>query len=314
MTVRSSIDAVRDRLAVGTAGGLRLGSPQTVQGLTLVPIFHDGLSVEYQMFGDAQQAGTAEVTELGELGAVEALKAKSTSQIPVLLVEGEILVGLKQNRVLNTTILIPPKTSLKVPVACVEAGRWRRATGKAERAAYSLSARIRASKKISEAHSVRTRGDFMTDQGLVWEGVEASLGTHRIDSPTSAYSEIDKARGDEIEDVLRRLEPLPGQAGVLAYLADEPLSLDVFDRASTLTQLWRELAGSYIADAMITGNGGGSVDLEKAAFWIRSLVDGEATCHPAVGMGETVLITGPHHNVSALVIDGTPVHIAAAPR
>lgn len=165
MAARASIDVVRDRLAVGTAEGLRLGAPQTVGGLTLVPIFHDGLSVEYELFAEADKAGTAEVTEVGPLGAVPALRAKSTSPIPVLLVEGEILIGLKQNRVLNTTILVAPKSTLNVPVACVEAGRWRRASGKAERAAYSLSAKIRASKKISEVHSVRTRGDFAADQG-----------------------------------------------------------------------------------------------------------------------------------------------------
>ena len=314
MAARSSINSVRDRLAVGVAEGLRLGSPQTVGGLTLVPIFHDGLRVEYQMFAEAQQAQTAEVTEVGLLGAIRTLEAKSTSQIPVLLVEGQILVGLKQNRVLNTTILIPPKTAVKIPVACVEARRWRRATGKAQRATYSLSARIRASKKMSEVHSARTRGDFIADQRGVWARVAASLGTHRVSSPTLSYSEIDKARGNEIEDLLRRLEPLPGQAGVLAYLGDEPLSLDVFDRSSTLTQLWRELAGSYIADALISNQRDRSVDVEKATVWIRSLVAGETTCHPAVGMGETVLITGPRHCLSALVVDGVPVHIAAYPR
>jgi hypothetical protein len=233
--------------------------------------------------------------------------------MPVLLVEGEILVGLKQNRVLNTTILIPPNATLDVPVACVEAGRWRRATGKAKRASYSLSAKIRASKKISEVVRARSVGDFMTDQGLVWDSVEASLGSHRVSSPTSAYSEIEKARGKEIEDHLRSLEPLPGQAGVLAYLGGEPLSLDVFDRPSTLAQLWRELVGSYIADSLIADKPDGSVDLEQAKVWIRSLVAGETTCHPGVGMGETVLITGPHHALSALVVDGAPVHIAAYP-
>ncbi len=314
MAAQSSIDSVRGRLAVGAPDGLRLGSPRAVGGLSLVPIFHDGSSVEYQLFAEAQQAGAAEITEVGLHGAVPALEAKSTSQIPVLMVEGEIIVRLKQNRVLNTTILIPPKTTLNVPVACVEAGRWHRQAGKAERAAYSLSAKIRSAKKPSEARSARARGQFTADQGVVWEHVEATLGAHRVSSPTLAYSEIDRRRGKEIEGLLRQLEPLPGQAGVLAYLAGEPLSLDVFDRASTLTQLWRELAGSYIADALLTDKRDGSVDLEQVAVWIRSLVAGETSCHPGVGLGETVLITGPRHCLSALVVDGAPVHIAAYPR
>ena len=314
MAAHASIDKVRGRLAVGAPAGIRLGPPRAVGGLTLVPIFHDGLPVEYELFAEAQRAGTAEVTEVGAEGAVPVLEARSSSQVPVLLVEGEILTGLKQNRVLNTTILVPPRTTLEVPVACVEAGRWHRATGKAKRADYSLSAKLRAFKKPSEVQRARSTGHFMADQEMVWQGVAQTLGSHGVSSPTFAYSEIEKARGNEIEDLLHSLEPLPGQAGVLAYLGGEPLSLDVFDRASTLTHLWHELAGSYVVDALISDQRGKTIGLDEAAVWIGSLVEGETSCHPGVGLGETVLITSPRHCVSALVEDGVPVHIAAYPR
>src|SRR2546423_10489575 len=109
MAAHASIDQVRGRLAVGAPAGIRLGPPRAVGGLTLVPIFHDGLPVEYELFAEAQQAGTAEVTGVAAEGAVPVLKARSTSPIPVLLVQGGILTGLQQNRVLHTTIRVPPR-------------------------------------------------------------------------------------------------------------------------------------------------------------------------------------------------------------
>ncbi len=33
-------------------------------------------------------------------------------------------MGCKQDRVLNTSLMVPGKTEMPIPVACVEAGRW----------------------------------------------------------------------------------------------------------------------------------------------------------------------------------------------
>ena len=313
MAVRSAIDAVREWLTTDSPEGLRLGSPRTSGNLTVVPTFHDGSAVEYQIFADAQLGKAVEITEVDQQGSVPDLAVKNSGEIPVLLVDGEILIGLKQNRVLNTTILIPPRTTLKVPVTCVEAGRWQRATATAGRARYSLSAKIRAVKAASVARAARGRGAFAADQVAVWERIGARLKAHRVKSPTSAYSDIDAARGRAIELLLHRLAPVPDQSGVLACVAGEPLSLDVFDRAPTLTRLWEELVGSYASEALITEKRNGSFDLERVTGWIRTLPDGEVTSHPGVGLGETVLITGAHHGVTALVVDGVPVHLAAWP-
>jgi hypothetical protein len=40
------------------------------------------------------------------------------------LLDGEELIGAKQNRALNLTILAPAKQVIVIPVSCVEAGRW----------------------------------------------------------------------------------------------------------------------------------------------------------------------------------------------
>jgi hypothetical protein len=37
---------------------------------------------------------------------------------------GEELVGSKQNRIVNTTMLIQAKSTPVIPVSCVEQGRW----------------------------------------------------------------------------------------------------------------------------------------------------------------------------------------------
>ena len=74
---------------------------------------------------------------------VPQLAVTNLSDLPVLLVEGEMLVGGDQNRTMNVTVLCPPRTRTVVPVSCVEAGRWgarRTMSGKRKHAPGSLRA------------------------------------------------------------------------------------------------------------------------------------------------------------------------------
>ncbi len=310
---RTAIDIVRDRLEEGTSHGLRLGSPQTAGRLTLVAVFRDGPDLEYVTFAEALKDGTAEITEVDGHGDVPTLEVKTRSSVPVLMIDGEILVGLKQNRVLNTTILVPAKTTLKIPVACVEAGRWRHATSKAGRADYALSPKIRAVKRHSVTLAARALRTFAADQGAIWDAVAGSLGDLGVHSATLAYSDIEANRRPEIEHRLSQLQPEPEQSGVLALIDGKPVAFDLFDRPSTLTRMWQGLVGSYIAESLAPKASNASVDVEAAIEWIRRAREGEATSHRAVGLGETVSITGTGHETSALVVDGVAVHIAIGP-
>ena len=46
----------------------------------------------------------------------------------VLLYDGEELVGAKQNRILNVSVLVGAGAKMPIPVSCVEQGRWARST------------------------------------------------------------------------------------------------------------------------------------------------------------------------------------------
>ena len=310
---RTAVDVVRDRLEQGPPSGLRPGLPQTAGRLTLVPIFHEGPGLEYVTFADAQGDGSVEITEIDRHGAVSILQVRTSSDLPVLMIDGEILVGLKQNRVLNTTILVPAKSTLKIPVSCVEAGRWRRATAKASRADYGLSPKIRAMKRHSVTRSARAFGEFTADQNAVWAEVAGSLEDLSVDSETLAYSDIEKQRRPEIEGRLTQLQPEPGQTGVLALIGGAPVAFDLFDRPSTLARMWQGLIGSYIAESLVPNTSNEPMDLDAAVAWIRGAGAGEGTRHRAVGLGESVSITGPKHDTGALVVDGVAVHIATSP-
>ena len=88
--------------------GIEVGLPQSFRNLTIRPLFRKSalaLPVDYQLLDEAIAAGTARVTELHEGGSVPELRFENLGSRPVLLVDGQELIGAKQNRVLNLTIL-----------------------------------------------------------------------------------------------------------------------------------------------------------------------------------------------------------------
>src|SRR5262249_32219989 len=84
----------------------------------------------YGTLDELMAAGALEVTEISERGSVPTLRVTNKSDLMAFLMAGEQLVGAKQNRVLNVSLMVPPSTTLDIPVSCVEAGRWQRRSAK----------------------------------------------------------------------------------------------------------------------------------------------------------------------------------------
>jgi len=104
---------------------LRLGDPITQGPLALVPVFADGApnSLKYRTLADAIARGEVTVTEL-PTAQVPTLRLTNTGSLPVLIIDGEEVVGGKQLRGVNTSLLVPAKSTFDLPVTCVEQGRW----------------------------------------------------------------------------------------------------------------------------------------------------------------------------------------------
>jgi len=62
--------------------------------------------------------------ELREAGSVPELRVVKEGTLRVLILEGDELIGARQNRVANSSVLVPAGSEIILPVLCVERGRW----------------------------------------------------------------------------------------------------------------------------------------------------------------------------------------------
>src|SRR5690348_10022468 len=106
-----------------TASKFRLGPPQVAGPLTVYPIFGEAPLLRYHGLSRAIKQG-AFISEVDEHGDVNQVLVSNASKLPLLLYEGELILGARQNRTIDAPCLVPKGTDLRVPVSCVEQGRW----------------------------------------------------------------------------------------------------------------------------------------------------------------------------------------------
>src|SRR5512139_2242266 len=108
---------------------LEFGELKIFNNIGVVPLFSPiNGTPQYLTLKEALEKRLLTITEVSQGGSVPELKVVNKAEIPVLLLDGEELAGAKQNRVLNTTILLKENSETIIPVSCTEQGRWAYAT------------------------------------------------------------------------------------------------------------------------------------------------------------------------------------------
>ncbi len=140
------------------------GEPVTHGTLAVIPLLAPNLDDPDWL--TLEEAGArARVTEVSEAGSVPFLKVANGADRPLLLLDGEELIGAKQNRILNTTVLVAAHTEVTIPVSCVEQGCWGYRGRQFRPGDASLYASLRAQKAAHVSQSVRAGRGHRADQG-----------------------------------------------------------------------------------------------------------------------------------------------------
>jgi hypothetical protein len=293
---------------------LKLGEAQAHLNLTLFPLIGDGDSVPgYVLLDEALDRHLVRVTEVSMGGSVPELALENDSDESVLLVDGDELIGAKQNRVLNLSILVAGGRRLTIPVSCVEQGRWAYQSSEFQAAKRTLFARARARKAESVSHALRTSGERRANQSQVWADVAAKADDLRVESETHAMSDIYVDRAAELDIYVRAFRPLPAQRGVVVAIGGKVVGVELFDSAAAFSRYLEKVVRAYALDALK-----GKADELHAApserdarAFLDLLWAMHAERFKALGEGEDIRLTGRGVAGGALAAGGRLVHLAA---
>jgi hypothetical protein len=288
----------------------RVGDPIRHEALTVVPLFApaDG-GTDYLLADEALAAGAVTVEEVGEDGSVPTLVVHNRADSPVLFLEGEELHGAKQNRVLNTSVLVAAKTTTAIPVSCVEQGRWRYTSRSCGHGGSHSSSKLRHILKKSVSRSAKEGRGHGSDQGEVWQEVGRQMGALGAASPTGAMADTYGAHRDRLDEFARRLRYAEGASGLAVAVAGRVVSVDLFDKPGTCGKVWHRLLTGVVLDALEAGPAEGQVVPDQVREALAHLRAAPWQQTQAVGVGEEYRSdTGDGRHASALVLNGSVVH------
>jgi hypothetical protein len=220
----------------------------------------------------AVRPAVTQALRIGETGQVPEIEVENRGPSPVLLPSHIVLVGGWQTRAVERSVVIPAGSVARVPVKCVEAGRWAprdEHTAASFEVADRTAVRTRWSTSRSMADQLTRHGRFAAEQAAVWTHVDEVLAGSPVGSRTRSYEAylrgvkrpfVEEARKARVAPpaqangvvILPRaggfwIEAYP-TAGALAEQVDD-LIADLFDPASD----GERDAGAVDAAALLEG-------------------------------------------------------------
>ena len=278
-----------------------LGDAASFGGLSLVPLFASAPPGLHFIGLDEAMAGGLAVSEVDEAGMVSGLSVSNLLDLDVLLFEGEELVGAKQNRILDRTILVAAISKTQVPVSCVERGRWSYRSQQfaaAPRAAYP------------ELRRMKREGG---GQAQVWSELSEKAGRLDARSDTDAAEQMYVSRGASLDEYLASLPLRDGQCGSIACIGGRVVCVDYAGSPAVYAGLHEKLVRGYALDA-IERPAAAAVASDVLTTLLDAIASAVRTPTPVVGRGQSWHLESQWLVGSELLVDGELVALSAFPR
>ncbi len=303
---------------------MELGAGTSFENMTVFELLRPtNGGPEYITLREAIEKGVFSVTETSEGGSVPELMVVNKGDVPVLLLDGEEVRGAKQNRILNTTILVGAKSSTKVPVSCVEHGRWSYQSREFAESGNLMHREMRALNVVKVNASLVSDRQFHSDQGEIWQKVDELASAMAVPSRTGAMRDIYEAKGADLDGCLKSFRLADGQKGILVFVDGRPAGMDFVSREAAFATLFPKLVKSYAMEAMLLterrkkgpGKGAGDKALAKpsageARAFLKRAAGSDEKKYESVGLGWSYRYAGPGIVGSALAYNEKVIHMA----
>jgi len=291
---------------------LRLGEPTSYEGLTVFPLFSESpQKKDYLTLDEVLEKGQGRVTEVSESGSVPTLRFENMSDKPVLLVDGDELLGAKQNRIINLTILVPAQSGIDIPVSCVEAGRWRHESDEFKSEKRAMMARSRANKLASVSASMKHSGSHRSDQSEVWADVALYSRALEVNSLTDSMSDIFDRHDSSLGNYKKAFKASSKQVGALFAVNGRIQGLEVFDSSTTFANYLERLVSSYAITCLAERGEVEFVATPDTTHFLDRVASAKAECFEALGEGEDIRLSGVGLTGGALRVAERIFHLVA---
>lgn len=196
---------------------------------------------------------------------------------------------------------------LKIPVSCVEQGRWSRVSRSFAAAPHAASPELRNQKK----HRTRPRWPLArgASQGEVWDAVRDKASRMGVHSRTGASADAYRAYERELRALEDAFPAQPGQCGALLVIEND-MAVDYVSSPDAFARLWPKLRAGYLLDALERLD---RVPVSPTAYptFLEQVDQAERSRQPSAGLGEDLRLRSDRVLGSGLELEGEVIQLSA---
>jgi hypothetical protein len=280
--------------------------------LTVFPVLADAWSGpnDFITLDEGLKSGKVIITELGGGRGTAGHAARDGAQVNTLsltnktghtliLLAGEMLLGGKQDRIVDQDQLVPPgELPVALGVFCVEHGRWQGASTSFGQSRGASGAQAGGGRNLLAPSSgegasggagqiatpaVREKAEAGKDQSGVWSEVAETTrelnATSKTGALTRAYQDSTLARRSQVyESALRYRIGGRNVVGVVVGVSGKLVAADIFASPSLFARYWPKLLKSYALEALGSGNSAArKIDVLEAEAFLSRVQGGSST-------------------------------------
>jgi len=191
-----------------------------------------------------------QVKEVSDSGNVNNLFVFNLSDKYAFFMDGDILMGAKQNRVLNTSVLLAPNSKTTLPVSCVEQGRWSHVSSMFMDSDYITPQKLRACKSRNVSENLRARSEFDAGQSEVWKNVEDYHVMFNVSSPTMSLSDVYEKEKKSFEEFIKNFNLNKDANGIALVVDQKLLNIEVFNRTDIYSEYFPKILKSTAMEVL----------------------------------------------------------------
>ena len=179
---------------------------------------------KYLSFSEAIAKNQVQISEVNKKGLVTKLSVSNKSSDNIIILNGELVIGsqIRQDRIVDNTVLIPGYATVLINTFCGEQYRW----------SPKLSNKISTPESLyfssGRANNAADTNTKLSKQCRIWSEISEKISDFNVKSFTNSVDQIYKKKKVNVEEIVNFFT-IPSEAvGVVLGINNQLVNIDIF--------------------------------------------------------------------------------------
>ena len=246
-----------------------------------------------------------------ETERVNSLLVENLSNKTLLILNGEIFDGAKQDRVVNETVLVPGNSSIEIKVSCVEQGRWAYKTRAFSRGKNMFNYHSKGVKDLN-SNSIKHNQPSGSIQDNIWNSIQKKQMRMGVSSRTGSVNDTYERFDELLSSLHKKIIEHDNQVGLLVMIPGKYIGLDLFINNKTFRKYKDRLYKSHLIELLENFNSGTrNYEKEINSFMLQLTYGQEVLRHKKLGEEFSIYERDFQITSNALVLNNDLIHLTA---